>query len=74
MSLNFHYVITYLTLFLLCFQNPWFRKTRFKQGKGKKMNMGGKGLGFKERPGLGAETVRFASYYPPTAKWCRYIK
>ncbi|XP_021376341.1 ATP-dependent RNA helicase DDX42-like, partial [Mizuhopecten yessoensis] len=37
-------------------QNPWFSKSRFKQGKGKRLNMGGKGLGFKERPGLGADS------------------
>ncbi|XP_069110146.1 LOW QUALITY PROTEIN: ATP-dependent RNA helicase DDX42-like [Argopecten irradians] len=40
----------------LALQNPWFNKSRFKQGKGKKLNVGGKGLGFKERPGLGAES------------------
>lgn len=37
-------------------QNPWFRKSRFKSGKGKKPNIGGGGLGYKERPGLGAES------------------
>ncbi|KAK3108954.1 hypothetical protein FSP39_019665 [Pinctada imbricata] len=37
-------------------KNPWFKKSRVKQGKGKKMNVGGKGLGFKERPGLGSES------------------
>lgn len=38
-------------------KNPWFKKIRGKQGgKGKKLNLGGKGLGFKERPGLGAES------------------
>ncbi|XP_034567247.1 ATP-dependent RNA helicase DDX42 [Notolabrus celidotus] len=40
----------------LAMQNPWFRKSRFKGGKGKKMNIGGGGLGYKERPGLGAES------------------
>ncbi|XP_060066289.1 ATP-dependent RNA helicase DDX42-like [Ylistrum balloti] len=40
----------------LALQNPWFSKSRFKQGKGKRLNVGGKGLGFKERPGLGAES------------------
>ncbi|RVE69850.1 hypothetical protein OJAV_G00082100 [Oryzias javanicus] len=39
----------------LAMQNPWFRKSRFKGGKGKKLNIGGGGLGYKERPGLGAE-------------------
>lgn len=37
-------------------QNPWFRKSRFKSGKGKKLNIGGGGLGYRERPGLGAES------------------
>lgn len=35
-------------------QNAWFRKSRFKSGKGKSINVGGKGLGFRERPGLGS--------------------
>ncbi|KAM4531713.1 ATP-dependent RNA helicase DDX42 isoform 1-T1 [Odontesthes bonariensis] len=39
----------------LAMQNPWFRKSRFKGGKGKKLNIGGGGLGYKERPGLGSE-------------------
>uniref|UniRef100_A0A8C6K9G8 ATP-dependent RNA helicase DDX42 n=1 Tax=Nothobranchius furzeri TaxID=105023 RepID=A0A8C6K9G8_NOTFU len=45
----------------LAMQNPWFRKSRFKGGKGKKLNIGGGGLGYKERPGLGAESS--VSYY-----------
>jgi len=43
---------------MLYFQCPWFRKTRVKQGKGKKlMSVAGGSLGQKERPGLGAESV-----------------
>lgn len=38
----------------LAMQSAWFRKSRFKGGKGKKMNIGGQGLGFRERPGLGS--------------------
>jgi len=34
-------------------QNPWFKKNRFEQQKAKKLNIGGSGLGHKERPGLG---------------------
>ncbi|KAG8268476.1 ATP-dependent RNA helicase ddx42 [Homalodisca vitripennis] len=34
-------------------QSAWFRKSRFKGGKGKSLNVGGAGLGFRERPGLG---------------------
>ncbi|XP_072342994.1 ATP-dependent RNA helicase DDX42-like isoform X1 [Scyliorhinus torazame] len=40
----------------LAMQNPWFRKSRYKAGKGKRMNIGGGGLGYRERPGLGADT------------------
>lgn len=39
----------------LAMQNAWFRKSRFKGGKGKKLNIGGGGLGYRERPGLGSE-------------------
>nr|XP_033774047.1 ATP-dependent RNA helicase DDX42 isoform X2 [Geotrypetes seraphini] len=39
----------------LAMQNAWFRKSRFKGGKGKKLNVGGGGLGYRERPGLGAD-------------------
>ncbi|CAI9535976.1 unnamed protein product [Staurois parvus] len=40
----------------LAMQNAWFRKSRFKAGKGKKLNVGGGGLGYRERPGLGADS------------------
>lgn len=39
----------------LAMQSSWFRKSRFKQGKGKKINVGGRGLGYRERPGLGCD-------------------
>lgn len=35
----------------LAMQSSWFRKSRFKSGKGKNINIGGCGLGFRERPG-----------------------
>ncbi|XP_037076122.1 ATP-dependent RNA helicase DDX42-like [Pollicipes pollicipes] len=35
-------------------QNAWFRKSRFKSGQGKNLNVGGRGLGYRERPGLAA--------------------
>ncbi|RZF35464.1 hypothetical protein LSTR_LSTR012158 [Laodelphax striatellus] len=35
-------------------ESSWFRKSRFKSGKGKSLNVGGSGLGFRERPGLGS--------------------
>lgn len=40
----------------LAMQSQWFKKSRFKQGNGKKLNVGGHGLGFRtrERPGLGS--------------------
>ncbi|XP_069380682.1 ATP-dependent RNA helicase DDX42 isoform X2 [Paralichthys olivaceus] len=45
----------------LAMQNPWFRKSRFKGGKGKRPNIGGGGLGYRERPGLGAESSERSS-------------
>uniref|UniRef100_A0A672T073 ATP-dependent RNA helicase DDX42 n=1 Tax=Sinocyclocheilus grahami TaxID=75366 RepID=A0A672T073_SINGR len=45
----------------LAMQNPWFRKSRFKGGKGKKLNIGGGGLGYRERPGLGSESTERSS-------------
>ncbi|KAK0165929.1 hypothetical protein PV328_004405 [Microctonus aethiopoides] len=36
----------------LAMQSSWFRKSRFKGGKGKSMNIGGAGLGFRERPDI----------------------
>lgn len=39
----------------LALQSSWFRKSRFKSGKGKNLNVGGSGLGFKERPGIQAD-------------------
>lgn len=43
-------------------QNAWFRKSRFKGGKGKKLNIGGGGLGYRERPGLGSENMVSLDY------------
>ncbi|GFQ89046.1 ATP-dependent RNA helicase DDX42, partial [Trichonephila clavata] len=40
----------------LAMQSSWFRKSRFKQSKGKKLNKA-QGLGFRERPGLGSEEM-----------------
>lgn len=34
----------------LAMQSSWFRKSRFSSGKGKSVNVGGLGFGFKERP------------------------
>ena len=39
----------------LAFQNPWFKKNRFQEQKAKKLNVGGAGLGYRERPGLGSK-------------------
>ncbi|XP_008484723.1 ATP-dependent RNA helicase DDX42 [Diaphorina citri] len=43
----------------LAMQSSWFRKSRFKGGKGKSANTGGKGFGFRERdrPGLGSDDI-----------------
>uniref|UniRef100_A0A8C4M8V5 ATP-dependent RNA helicase DDX42 n=1 Tax=Equus asinus asinus TaxID=83772 RepID=A0A8C4M8V5_EQUAS len=46
----------------LAMQNAWFRKSRFKGGKGKKLNIGGGGLGYRERPGLGSENTVSPDY------------
>ncbi|XP_045536772.1 ATP-dependent RNA helicase DDX42 [Papilio machaon] len=43
-------------LLQLAMQSAWFRKSRFKKGKAKNLNVGGCGLGYKERPGLPAYT------------------
>lgn len=41
----------------LALQSSWFRKSRFKTGKGKNVsNVGGMGLGFRERKGFGSST------------------
>ncbi|XP_055686439.1 ATP-dependent RNA helicase DDX42 [Lutzomyia longipalpis] len=34
----------------LAMQSSWFRKSRFKSGKAKPLNVGGAGLGYRERP------------------------
>lgn len=39
----------------LAMQNPWFKKNRYQQQQAKKLNVGGAGLGYRERPGLGAK-------------------
>ena len=44
----------------LC-QCPWFKNNRYKGGKGK--NIAGRGLGCKERPGLGAENVKIFYFF-----------
>lgn len=38
----------------LALQIGWFKNSRFKKGGAKKLTVGGKGLGYRERPGLGA--------------------
>ncbi|XP_049418476.1 ATP-dependent RNA helicase DDX42 isoform X2 [Epinephelus fuscoguttatus] len=59
----------------LAMQNPWFRKSRFKGGKGKKLNIGGGGLGYRERPGLGAESSeRSSSLLSSTSSFEGYSK
>ncbi|KAK6618386.1 ATP-dependent RNA helicase ddx42 [Polyplax serrata] len=41
----------------LALQSSWFRKSRFKTGKGKQLNAGGCGLGFRERPGVASSAT-----------------
>uniref|UniRef100_A0A671YI69 ATP-dependent RNA helicase DDX42 n=1 Tax=Sparus aurata TaxID=8175 RepID=A0A671YI69_SPAAU len=57
----------------LAMQNPWFRKSRFKSGKGKKLNIGGGGLGYRERPGLG-ERSSSSSLLSSTSSFEGYSK
>lgn len=38
----------------LAMQNPFFKKSRYRAGKGKRLNIGGGGLGYRERPALGS--------------------
>lgn len=47
----------------LAMQSSWFRRSRFKGGKGKAIG-GGAGLGFKERPSLGASSSYTKSFVP----------
>jgi len=42
-------------LMKLAMQSNWFRKSRYKQGKAKRLNIGGSGLGYKVRPGFGSD-------------------
>lgn len=41
----------------LAMQSSWFRKSRFKSGKGKSIGVGGAGLGYRERPGFGTNNA-----------------
>ena len=45
----------------LAMQSSWFRKSRFKAGKAKAL--GGRGLGFRERPGLGASPTEDGEHH-----------
>ncbi|XP_068435462.1 ATP-dependent RNA helicase DDX42 [Clinocottus analis] len=59
----------------LAMQNPWFRKSRFKGGQGKRMNIGGGGLGYRERPGLGADSSeRSSNFLSSTSSFEGYSK
>ncbi|XP_047212890.1 ATP-dependent RNA helicase DDX42-like [Girardinichthys multiradiatus] len=58
----------------LAMQNPWFRKSRFKGGRGKKLNIGGGGLGYKERPGLGADSSERGSSLSSSSSFEGYSK
>ncbi|XP_047112962.1 ATP-dependent RNA helicase DDX42 isoform X2 [Schistocerca piceifrons] len=42
----------------LALQSAWFRKSRFKSGKGKPANVGGRGLGYREKPGIGSHETQ----------------
>ncbi|XP_071494423.1 ATP-dependent RNA helicase DDX42-like [Diadema antillarum] len=38
----------------LAMQNPFFKKSRYRAEKGKRLNIGGGGLGYRERPSFGS--------------------
>jgi len=40
----------------LAMQSAWFRKSRFKSGQGRKPNVGGRGLGYSEKPSSTSST------------------
>ena len=46
----------------LAMQSSWFRKSRFKGGRGKTIG-GGAGLGFRERPNMGAQTSSYTKSF-----------
>lgn len=52
-------------LMQLAMQSSWFRKSRFKGGKGKAV-VGGAGLGFRERPSFGGSGSGSSSFKPQT--------
>ena len=47
----------------LAMQSVWFRKSRFKGGKGKSLNVGGAGLGFRSKLALLSEQVFLMIYF-----------
>lgn len=40
----------------LAMQSAWFRKSRFKSGQGRKPNVGGRGLGYNDKPSNSSST------------------
>lgn len=46
----------------LAMKSSWFRKSRFKGGKGKTVG-GGAGLGFRERPSMGPQTTSYTKSF-----------
>ena len=42
----------------LAMQSAWFRKSRFKSGQGRKPNVGGRGLGYSEKPSSSTSLAR----------------
>ncbi|XP_013789257.1 ATP-dependent RNA helicase DDX42-like [Limulus polyphemus] len=52
----------------LALQSSWFRKSRYKQGKAKKLNVGGRGLGFKEESSSENIFSKNSSHFPSAPK------
>ena len=45
----------------LAMTSAWFRKSRFKSGQGRKPNVGGRGLGYNDKPSTGTSNVSGAN-------------
>lgn len=61
-------------LMKLAMQSSWFRKSRFKTGKGKALNIGGAGLGFRARSTVTSDTPRHDQRETPSTGPVPYQK
>lgn len=61
-------------LMKLAMQSSWFRKSRFKTGKGKPLNVGGAGLGFRARSTVSSDNARHEQRETPSSGAIPYQK